>query len=792
PGGKRAMRPAPQALLLDNTESVAAAPSPCSSPSSNIEEVGPWGQPSPVWKKARVQAESTVSNNSLSSSTKDGLHAVQSPDSEPSRRSLSPQGDPVHTPLPKQQEQQRQSMELLQINSHGHEHEHKHDAKKSQIPVNIHIELLNDKDDNDDSYNDTHEDNCYQDADDGDHQDEKPMLSPIQSYFGSDPNSIASAFSLPRHDHYPRLSVDDPHNTAGPLADGYHGYATYPWSEQSTTPSRALSHRWTRRLSHPDSIPSTPSRLRLTSAAPTVPIASAALGRTWQETLQSTSHPLELSTSGSQAMLDSVRDLVQDDQDLEDEDNAMGESYDFQNNILQSEDDTERLEDEDEDEDERDDESYSCSYSATELDDELYGPQGPEEDGDSDMDDQGSEPHLIEDEDTFVSCNPRRADPDSSTRSGRHADTYIEDDDVGNALAHVLGLGRLEDDRLAGTLHRASSDSPGQSVAPIDEFSALVAKPRYDQSTYLGRVKHFIKVTSPRNLFVSGKGLEDAKNLINDYNAGKLPASTDPAKLWRAKEICDSTLHPDTGKPIFLPFRMSCFVPTNMLVAAGMLMPNPTVKSIIFWQWANQSINVAFNSANSNKTTEMNMKETAVAYVSAVTTSCFLAVGLNQLVPRMTSISPGLRTILGRLVPFTAVAAAGTVNVFLMRGKEISEGIDVYDHEGKSVGKSQKAGMSAITQVAISRVLTNFPVLTIPPLVLSQWERTSWAQQYPKAVIPINLAVISLVLMSALPLAIAAFPQYANVEVHTLEERFWNLKDSKGEPIKTLTYNKGL
>lgn len=66
-----------------------------------------------------------------------------------------------------------------------------------------------------------------------------------------------------------------------------------------------------------------------------------------------------------------------------------------------------------------------------------------------------------------------------------------------------------------------------------------IAKPRYDQSTYLGRVKHFIKVTSPRNLFVSGKGLENAKNLINDYNAGKLPASTDPAKLWRAKESKD-------------------------------------------------------------------------------------------------------------------------------------------------------------------------------------------------------------------------------------------------------------
>ncbi|KAG0004063.1 hypothetical protein BGZ80_005679 [Entomortierella chlamydospora] len=229
-----------------------------------------------------------------------------------------------------------------------------------------------------------------------------------------------------------------------------------------------------------------------------------------------------------------------------------------------------------------------------------------------------------------------------------------------------------------------------------------------------------------------------------------------------------------------------------MLVAAGMLMPNPSVRSIIFWQWTNQSVNVAFNYANANKTIEMDMKETAVAYMSAVTTSCFLAVGLNQLVPKLTSISPGVRSVLTRLVPFTAVAAAGTVNVFLMRGKEISEGIDVYDHEGKSVGKSQKAGMSAITQVAISRILTNFPVLTIPPLILAQWERTTWSQQYPRALIPLNLAVITLCLMTALPLAIAAFPQYANVDVKKLEERFWHLKDSKGEPIKTLTYNKGL
>lgn len=30
----------------------------------------------------------------------------------------------------------------------------------------------------------------------------------------------------------------------------------------------------------------------------------------------------------------------------------------------------------------------------------------------------------------------------------------------------------------------------------------------------------------------------------------------------------------DTGQPVFLPFRMSCFVLSNLVVTAGMLTPN--------------------------------------------------------------------------------------------------------------------------------------------------------------------------------------------------------------------------
>ena len=72
-------------------------------------------------------------------------------------------------------------------------------------------------------------------------------------------------------------------------------------------------------------------------------------------------------------------------------------------------------------------------------------------------------------------------------------------------------------------------------------------------------------------------------------------------ELWQAKKIVDSTLHPggahsisytrefcqaigltdcssDTGEPVLLPFRMSCFVISNLIVTAGMLTPNLKVR----------------------------------------------------------------------------------------------------------------------------------------------------------------------------------------------------------------------
>jgi hypothetical protein len=57
--------------------------------------------------------------------------------------------------------------------------------------------------------------------------------------------------------------------------------------------------------------------------------------------------------------------------------------------------------------------------------------------------------------------------------------------------------------------------------------------------------------------------------------------------------VVNSSIHPDTGEPVTLPFRMSAFVPTNLVICAGMLMPNPSTKSIVLWQFLNQTLNVS-------------------------------------------------------------------------------------------------------------------------------------------------------------------------------------------------------
>jgi len=300
-------------------------------------------------------------------------------------------------------------------------------------------------------------------------------------------------------------------------------------------------------------------------------------------------------------------------------------------------------------------------------------------------------------------------------------------------------------------------------------------------------------------LLTSAAGLEKAKHLVTAYKTGKMQDMT--PGLWSAK-IIDSTIHPDTGEPVFLPFRMSCFVLTNLAVTAGMLTPGLGTAGTLAWQITNQSVNVGFNFSNANKSTPLSTSTIVQSYLLAVSASCGVALGLNAAVPRLKSLSPKAKLIAGRLVPFAAVATAGALNVFLMRGEEIRQGIDVYpalsesekrkvesgELEVKPLGKSKKAATLAVGETAISRVLNATPIMVLPPLVLVKLQERDWLKQRPRMVTPVNLGLIFATSVFALPLALAAFPQRQSVRAKTLEAEF----HGRGGRDGMVEFNRGI
>lgn len=280
--------------------------------------------------------------------------------------------------------------------------------------------------------------------------------------------------------------------------------------------------------------------------------------------------------------------------------------------------------------------------------------------------------------------------------------------------------------------------------------------------------------------------------------------------LWAAKKLCDSTLHPDTGTPVFLPFRMSCFVFSNLVVTAGMLQPHMSTRATLAWQVANQTLNVLINTSNANKSSPLTSRQLAGSFALAVGASCGVAVGLGRAVAAMKG-APGVKLVLARLVPFAAVATAGVLNVGLMRGGEIQNGIDVYrakskakppgaeeekeeaagpekEKEKESLGKSRKAAVTAVGETAVSRVLNATPIMVIPPLVLVRLQRTAWLRARPGLALPINVGLIFATSIFALPLALGAFPQRQAAKATSLEKEFWG----RGGEDDMVEFNRGI
>ena len=191
------------------------------------------------------------------------------------------------------------------------------------------------------------------------------------------------------------------------------------------------------------------------------------------------------------------------------------------------------------------------------------------------------------------------------------------------------------------------------------------------------------------------------------------------------------------------------------------------------------------------------------SYLVAVSASCSVALGLHSLVPRLKSLSPNTRTILSRLVPFSAVASATALNVLLMRYGEIRDGIDIFpaksapqdnlapDNESdtrKSLGKSRRTAAIAVGETAISRVINCTPIMAVTPLIYYRLQKTKFLRARPQISLPVNLALIFSTSIISLPFSLGVFPQRQLINVDRLEEKFREAHPD----VKTVEFNRGI
>ncbi len=296
------------------------------------------------------------------------------------------------------------------------------------------------------------------------------------------------------------------------------------------------------------------------------------------------------------------------------------------------------------------------------------------------------------------------------------------------------------------------------------------------------------KVLQQRRLFES----EQLASSTGDMSKLLLEES-EIQRMRKYQAIVNSSIHPDTQKPVPWAMRMCAFLPTNLPIIFGMLMTTPTPASTAFWQWLNQTYNAGMNYGNRNASSKQTINDLLFGYSAAVVSSITISMGLRRMSANFTkNLTGGSVVLASSIINYLAVASAGFVNSYCMRIGEMNQGIKIYDEEGECMGVSKLSAKKAVLQTAFSRTILPLPIFGLPGVSMFLIDKMGMLPKSKLYRTALEIGVLTFSLWIALPLSVSLFPQKGEVNASEIESEFKDIRNGKGQVVTKFYYNKGL
>ncbi|XP_074855164.1 sideroflexin-4 isoform X3 [Carettochelys insculpta] len=289
---------------------------------------------------------------------------------------------------------------------------------------------------------------------------------------------------------------------------------------------------------------------------------------------------------------------------------------------------------------------------------------------------------------------------------------------------------------------------------------------RTQSQSFFQRLIHWADILDPTLLLKSKKEIEDARLLLE---TSALPLE-DPLQNKQVKQawlLSLSSVNSHSGEIIPIVFRPPAFLPIVTPLAFANLLQHRQPKSTFFCQFLFHSYTVGFTIANGNLTAKTE--------------------SLPHYLMKYQRINPSQHSFFRRLLPISLLAGLSGINVIFARANEFEKGIEVMDKDGKVVGMSEKAGMKAVRETALSRAALFGIAMVVPEFLLYFMQRKKIFLRHEYYLTPMRLVMVFGLLGMFLPVSFSVFPQWGTIKRKDLETE---ILSSTEETV--LFYNRGI